>query len=97
VRISVLSHPGERGRYRPCAFHLGGRRLQVVTVLDSWTDSAHWYFEVSVQDGRRFILRHEQASNAWELAAVYAASAPAPRPAASASFSGQGRIPLPAK
>jgi hypothetical protein len=83
MKICVTSNRGPRGDETPCAFYVGGRRLQVVSVLDRWTDAVHRYFEVCVDDGRRFILRLEPGARVWELAAVFAASAkrPAPKPA----------------
>ena len=87
MKICVLTNRTPRGEESPSAFYVGGRRLQVVTVLDRWTDSVHRYFEVCVDDGRRFILRFEPGGRTWELAAVFAANAkrPAPKPAAAPS------------
>jgi hypothetical protein len=70
----------------PWAFYVGGRRLRIVDVLDRWTDTVHRYFEVCVEDGRRFVLRLEPVGRFWELVAVFAASAkrPAPKPVTSA-------------
>ena len=82
MKISVLCNSGRRGEEIPCAFHLGGRRLPVVSVLNRWSELPHRYFEVSVDDGRRFVLRHDAAARCWELAAVYAASRPALKPPA---------------
>jgi hypothetical protein len=62
---------GRRGQYDPHVFHLGQRRLPVVAVLDHWTEPPHQYFSVRVEDGRRFVLRHDPATGAWELAAAY--------------------------
>jgi hypothetical protein len=65
------------GGQQPRGFYLGGRRLLVVAVLGAWADGAVHCYEVSVEDGRRFVLRHDSATGRWELAAVYkAASAP---------------------
>jgi len=55
-------------------FYLGGRRLPVVTVVSAWADAAANYYEVSVEDGRRFVLRHDSATGRLELAAVYRAA-----------------------
>ena len=76
MRICVLTHPPLAGELRPRVFHLGGRRLPVVAILDRWRESTCFYFEVYVEDGRRFVLRHTPESFCWELAAVYAASKP---------------------
>lgn len=88
MRICVLTRPGSRSEEIPCVFHLGERRLPVVVVLDRWSEGAYRYFEVCVEDGRRFVLRHDPPAACWELAAVYAASRP--RPAARLG----GRAPL---
>ena len=83
MRICVHSNRGPRGDESPDAFYLGGRRLPVVAVLERWSDATHRYFEVSVDDGRRFVLRLDPDTRAWELAAVFAAAKkPAAKPAA---------------
>ncbi|HZM33117.1 MAG TPA: hypothetical protein VFC18_01390 [Burkholderiales bacterium] len=76
MRISVLCERGPKAEERPCAFHLGGRRLHVMTVLASWGDAPHRYFEVAVDDGRRFVLHHDLSFSCWELAGVFAAARP---------------------
>ena len=71
MKICVLSRMGRAGQYDPHVFHLGQRRLPVVAVLDQWTEPPHRYFSVRVQDGRRFVLRHDPVTGEWELAAAY--------------------------
>jgi|SRR5690242_1362046 hypothetical protein len=80
MKICVTSNRGPKGEEHPWAFFVGGRRLHIVQVLDRWTDSLHRYFEVCVDDGRRFVLRHDPAARVWELVAVFAASAKRPAP-----------------
>jgi hypothetical protein len=69
MKICVLSRNGRGGRPDPRGFHLGQRRHAVVAILDCWDEASYRYFEVEVYDGRRFVLRHDALSNAWELAA----------------------------
>lgn len=85
MKICVQTQLGLRGEETPCAFHLGGCRLHVLAVLQRWTDAMHRYFEVAVDDGRRFVLRFEPATRGWELTAVFAAAPrkPAAKPAGS--------------
>jgi hypothetical protein len=59
--------PGRRRAARP---HLGERRFAVEEILDRWLDPRHRYFKVKVDDGRRFIVRHDSASGEWKLAAL---------------------------
>lgn len=82
MRISVLCQSGPKGEELPCAFHLGGRRLPVLAILSRWSDAPHQYFEVNVDDGRRFVLRQDASARCWELAGVFAAARPAPKPKA---------------
>lgn len=71
MKICVLSRTGRGGQYDPHAFHLGSRRHPVVAVLEQWTEEHYRYFKVRVEDGRRFVLRHDPTTGAWELAAAY--------------------------
>ena len=82
MKICVHSNRGMRGEETPCAFYLGGRRLAVLAVIERWQDATHHYYEVMVDDGRRFVLRFEPGLRCWELAAVFAAKIrkPAPKP-----------------
>lgn len=82
MKICVHSNRGPRGEETPCAFYLGGRRLPVLGVLARWSDNTHGYFEVMVDDGRRFVLRHQPTLRCWELAACFAKQArkPAAKP-----------------
>ena len=60
--------------------------------LERWNDATHRFFEVAVDDGRRFVLRLDPETRLWELAAVFAAPhkvAPKPKavtPAAPRKF-----------
>ena len=87
MKICVHSNRGSRGEETPCAFYLGGRRLPVLVVLERWTDDTHAYFEVMVDDGRRFVLRFQPTLRTWELAAVFAAKPkkPAAKPVSPAA------------
>jgi hypothetical protein len=71
MKICVLSRSGRGGDYDPQVFHLGQRRLPVVAVLEHWTEAQYRYFKVRVEDGRRFVLRHDPTTGSWELAAAY--------------------------
>jgi hypothetical protein len=70
LTICVECYAGYRGEQEPRAFTLGERRFTMLEILDRWLDPRHRYFKVNADDGRRFILRHDTASDAWELAAL---------------------------
>jgi len=87
MKICVHSNRGPRGEETPCVFYLGGRRLPVHAILQRWSDATHAFYEVMVDDGRRFVLRHQPTLRCWELAAVFAAKPrkPAPKPVTTAA------------
>jgi hypothetical protein len=68
--IRVECHAGHRGEEEPLAFTLGETRFPVVEILDRWIAPDHRYFKVKVPDGRGFVLRYDEASGDWELAAL---------------------------
>lgn len=70
MKITVECHAGYRGEEEPRAFTLGARRFEVLGIEDRWLHPEHRYFKVHVDDGRRFVLRHDSASDEWELAAL---------------------------
>jgi hypothetical protein len=80
MRICVHSNRGIRGEETPCAFYLGGRRIPVNAVLQRWQDATHHYYEITVDDGRRFVLSYEPGLRSWELAAVFAPEMRKPKP-----------------
>jgi hypothetical protein len=70
VRISVRSRTGRNGK-EPCSFCLGRRELYVTDILERCELTGICRFQVRVPDGRRFVIRHQPATDRWELAAVY--------------------------
>lgn len=94
MNICVHTSPGLRGEHEPRVFFVGGHRLIVAGIRQRWVEHPHSYYEVTSDDGRRFLLRHDTALCTWELAGVYAASkhaarrraAPAPNSGISAFF-----------
>lgn len=71
MKICVTSRTRRGGKYDPRVFYLGSRRHPVVAVLEEWTEAQYRLFKVRVEDGRRFVLRHDPTTGAWELAAAY--------------------------
>jgi hypothetical protein len=71
MKICVLSRTGRGGHDDPYVFHLGQRRHPVVAILDEWREETWHCFLVRVEDGRRFVLRHDPATGEWRLAAAY--------------------------
>lgn len=70
MKIRVECHAGHRAEEEPRAFTLGETRFAVAAIVDRWLDPRHRYFKVKVDDGRQFVLRHDAATDEWELAAL---------------------------
>ena len=70
MRISVRSRAGRHGK-EPCSFCLGRCELYVADILERRELAGVHRFKVQVFDGRRFVLRHQPATDLWELSAVY--------------------------
>ncbi len=76
MKIRVECYAGHRGEEEPRAFTLGTTRFAVTEIVDRWMDPAHRYFKVLAEDGRTLVLRHDTASDAWELAAIVGSNVP---------------------
>ena len=66
----MRSRAGRHGQ-EPCSFCLGRCELYVAGILERCELTGVCRFQVRVLDGRRFVIRHQRATDRWELAAVY--------------------------
>jgi hypothetical protein len=67
MRIRVECYAGYRDEETPRVFYLDDRRIEIIEVLDRWFAPEHRYFKVQAHDGSFYILRHDTASDAWEM------------------------------
>ena len=67
LSVQVVCYAGHRGEETPQRFRLGGRSVEVEEVLDRWLAPEHRYFKIRGADGDTYILRHDAASDRWEL------------------------------
>jgi hypothetical protein len=67
MRLRVECYAGHRGEETPRALAIGERRIAVVEILDRWLAPDHRYFKIKGDDGAIYIVRHDTASDAWEL------------------------------
>lgn len=65
--LIVTCYAGYRGEEEPREFSIGERKIHVVELLDRWLSPDHRYFKVRGSDGNIYILRHDFATNEWEL------------------------------
>jgi hypothetical protein len=70
--IRVECYAGYRADQRPIRFSLRGRVYQVEQVEDQWYSPSVTYFRVRAHDGNLYVLRHDEAQDAWTLDAFRA-------------------------
>jgi len=63
----VECYAGSRGEEEPRAFLHEGRRVVVDEIVERWRSPDHRGFRVRARDGRQFVLRHEEATGAWQI------------------------------
>ena len=69
MKLEVECYAGYKGTERPTRFRLGDRWLEVEEVTDRWYDPEAALFKVRVPGGDVYILRHDERSGEWSLAA----------------------------
>ena len=67
LSLQVECYAGYRGEETPRRFSIGTRNIEVLDVIDQWLEPDHRYFKVRGDDDGIYILRHDVASNRWEL------------------------------
>jgi hypothetical protein len=65
--VNVDCHAGYRGDETPRRLELGGRRVEVVEVIDRWFGPDHAYFKLRGDDGAVYLVRHDEGADRWEL------------------------------
>ena len=69
MTIRVECCVGHRSKPEPSAFWLGERRLAVRGIVDRWFGPAQRWFKVDADDGHLYVLRCDENTGDWELAA----------------------------
>lgn len=67
LEIQVDCYAGHRSEETPRALTIGGRRVEVVEVLDRWLAPDHRYFKMRGEDGDIYLVRHDPGADRWEL------------------------------
>ncbi len=71
--LHVESYSGYKADERPLRLNLKDGIREVVAIEDRWYSPGATYFRVLVDDGDRYVLRHEEAQDVWSLAGYRAA------------------------
>ncbi|HEV8551833.1 MAG TPA: hypothetical protein VGR65_00385 [Casimicrobiaceae bacterium] len=76
MSIRVECYAGYRAEQEPVVFWCGERRLEVRAIADRWYSPTQRWFRVDADDGHMFVLRHDEQSDEWEIAAFTARRQP---------------------
>jgi hypothetical protein len=66
----VVCHSGYKADEYPRSFTFEAQRLTVVDIEDRWYSPDCSWFRVFADDACRYLLRLEQAGNAWTVAVI---------------------------
>ncbi len=69
MKLRVECHAGHRGEEEPLAFWLGERRVAVRAIIDRWFAPRQRWFKVDADDGHTYVLRHDEQTRNWDIAA----------------------------
>lgn len=69
MEIRVECEPGLAGEPEPAVVWFGSRRVAVRAIVDRWYGTDRRWWKLDTDDGL-YVLRREESTGAWELAAV---------------------------
>lgn len=67
--VHVECYAGYKGDERPIKLQIGNEMIEVVDVEDRWYSPGATYFRVRLANGERYVVRREDAQDAWTLEA----------------------------
>ena len=65
--IHVECYAGHSADTEPRRLHIVGRAVTVMQIIDRWLDPRHRYFKLRGDDGSIYLIRHDTASDRWDL------------------------------
>ena len=71
--VRVECYSGFKADERPVRLRLTDGSKEIVAIEDRWYSPGVTYFRVLVDDGDRYLLRHEEAQDVWSLTGYRAA------------------------
>jgi hypothetical protein len=73
AEMRVECYAGFKADERPLRFIWRGHNFEIMEVEDKWYSPDATYFRVLVQDGDRFVLRHDEPQDVWTVDAFRSA------------------------
>ena len=71
--VRVECHSGYKAEERPVRIVFERQTLEVAELEDRWYSPGATYYRVLTTSGDRYVLRHDDAQDAWSLTAFRAA------------------------
>ena len=71
--VRVECYSGYKAEERPVRLVFQAQTLEIAEVEDRWHSPGATYFRVLAESGDRYVLRRDDAQEAWSLAAYRAA------------------------
>ena len=65
--LEVKCNKNVKGEEIPCELFIDGQQINVLRVVDQWLAYDHRYFKIYGDDGALYMLRHEVATDSWEI------------------------------
>ena len=69
MRANVRSYPSFDGDEEPQSCDVGSVQLDVMEILDRWSQANHRYFKVKLQNRSFCVLRCDNGTQEWEMTA----------------------------
>jgi hypothetical protein len=70
--VRVECYSGYKGDERPVKLQLRNQMVEIAEIEDRWYSPGATYFRVLLANGERYVLRREDAQDAWTLEAFRA-------------------------
>jgi len=71
--VQVECYSGYKADERPVKLQLRDGAREIVAIEDRWYSPGVTYFRVLVEDGDRYLLRHQETQDVWTLTGYRAA------------------------
>ncbi|MGD9162137.1 MAG: hypothetical protein PVG39_27245 [Desulfobacteraceae bacterium] len=69
--IKVECYSGYKADERPVNFISGGKKLMIDKIIEQWRSPDAEYFKVLTDDGKGYLLVHDNIKDDWALEKVY--------------------------
>jgi hypothetical protein len=69
--LKVECYSGYKADEKPISLTLDNNRLMVEKIIEQWRGPEFEYFKVLADDGKTYLLRHDERCGEWILEKVY--------------------------